>query len=345
MLSAQPAIVAAANDRQLPAVSPSAAPLKDEEPAPDTRVASAYPTISARLPISHGASIATLHLLVDNVDVTTNSSYAGQYVTYIPRDGLTEGTHTVAISGSGSDGKAFKTSWSFETTTAPQPDTGGATAAPNMFGAPPFPSPIQFNVSGNQFVGGAPISVQMTAPPGGQAFAFVCTSAWQFPLYAAPLSQFYSGSVPTTGVGAAINCPVTAMYVAPDGSVTYAPYPVFVQLLPPRSAAAHSTPLPQPTRVPLPSPVTRTPAPNDDGTGAYTDAASASGCSESATHAAASVVQVRRRGHCAEQFTGMMRGVFVDVETRFSRHTIDPECKRNVAAAARRRESGEPFRH
>jgi hypothetical protein len=120
---------------------------------------------------------------------------------------------------------------------------------------------MQFNVSGNQFVGGSPINVQLTAPPGGQAFAFVCTSAWHFPLYAAPFSQFYAASIPTSAVGAAINCPITAMYVAPDGSVTYAPYPVFVQLLPPRNPAQPSTPVPQPTRIPVPPTVRKTPSP------------------------------------------------------------------------------------
>ena len=257
MISAQPAISVQAVAAAAPSTAPSAAPVKDKEPAPDARVASAYPTISAHLAISPGASISTLRILVDNVDVTANASYAGQYVTYIPRTGLTQGTHAVSIAGSATDGKIFQTSWSFETTTAPEPDTNGTAPSSNAFGSG-FASPLMFNVAGNQFVGGAPISVQMTAPPGGQAYAFVCTSAWQFPLFAAPLSQFYSASIPTSTVGAAINCPVTAMYVAPDGTVTYAPYPVFVQLLPPRIPAAHFAtpqPQPQPTRVPPPAPV------------------------------------------------------------------------------------------
>ncbi len=258
MITGQPAItVQAVAVAAAPSVAPSAAPLKDEQPAPEARIASAYPTISARLPISRGASIATLHLILDSVDVTTNASYAGQYVTYIPRDGLAQGTHMVSISGTDSDGKKFQTSWSFETTTPPEPDTAGAPTF-NSYGAP-FQSAVMFNVSGNQFVGGAPINVQMTAPPGGQAFAFVCTSAWQFPLNAAPLSQFYTGLIPTAAVGTAINCPVTAMYVGPDGTVTYAPFPVFVQLLP--RSAVRPTAAPQPTRVPLPGPVHRTPSP------------------------------------------------------------------------------------
>ena len=199
-----------------------------------------------------------MRLLVDNVDVTRDSSYAGAFVTYIPREGLPPGTHTVSISGTATDGKPFNTTWSFGTTTAAEPDVIGATTP---FYGGYTGTPLQFNVSGNQFVGGSPINVQLTAPPGGQAFAFVCTSAWHFPLYAAPLSQFYSTSIPTSQVGAAINCPITAMYVAPDGSVTYSPYPVFVQLLPPRNAVQVSTPVPQPTRIPVPPTVRKTPAP------------------------------------------------------------------------------------
>ncbi len=232
----------------------SPAPAIAEQPAPNTRVGSAYPTISANFPVAAGTSIASLRLLVDNVDVTKDARYAGAFVTYIPRDGLTQGTHTVSLSGTGTDGKTFQSSWSFETTTAAEPDV--ATTTP-FYGT----SPIQFNVSGNQFVGGAPINVQMTAPPGGEAYAFVCTSAWHFPLYAAPLSQFYSASIPTSAVGAAINCPVTVMYVAPNGSVMYAPYPIFVQLLPPNTPAQPSTPVPQPTRIPVPPTVRRTPPP------------------------------------------------------------------------------------
>lgn len=253
MISAQPAIsVQAVAVTAAPSTAPSAAPVKDKQPAPDAQVASAYPTISAHLAISPGASISTLHILVDKVDVTSDASYAGQYVTYIPRNGLPKGTHTVSIAGNGSDGKTFQTSWSFETTTAPEPDTNGTPSLnSNAYGSG-IPTPVMFNVTGNQFVGGAPISVQMTAPPGGQAFAFVCTSAWQFPLYSAPFSQFYSASIPTSTVGAAINCPVTAMYIAPDGTVTYAPYPVFVQLLPLHAPALQQHATPQPTRIPLP---------------------------------------------------------------------------------------------
>jgi hypothetical protein len=236
----------------------TAAPVMAQQPAPNTRVGSAYPTVSANLPIANGSSIATLRLFVDNVDVTRDSNYAGSFVTYIPRDGLHQGTHTVSVNGTASDGKAFSSSWSFETTTAPEPDVAALTPPSSFYGA----SPIQFNVSGNQFVGGSPISVQMTAPPGGQAFAFVCTSAWHFPLYAAPLSQFYAASIPTSAVGAAINCPITAMYVAPDGTVTYSSYPVFVQLLPPQTPAQQpSTPVPQPTRIPAPPTIRKTPAP------------------------------------------------------------------------------------
>jgi hypothetical protein len=265
MISGQPAITVAVSAT----IAPSSGPIAPEQPSPDARVASAYPTISANLPIAAGRSIATLQIFVDNIDVTRDARYSGTFVTYIPRDGLNQGTHTVSIRGTANDGRPFQRSWSFETTAAPAPDV----AAPPA-GMMPM---IQLTVSGNQFIGGAPINLQMTAPPDGQAFAFVCTSAWQFPLYAAPTSPFYSGVIPTAVVGAAINCPVTAMYVARDGSVTYAPYPVFVQLLPPRTASPASTPMPKstpvptstpvpvpkatPARIPVPTPVRKTPPP------------------------------------------------------------------------------------
>jgi hypothetical protein len=240
---------------RLASIDPNRGPIAPQLPVPNTRIASAYPTISANLAVSPGSSISTLRMLLDNDDVTQDAHYAGTFVTYIPRDGLKPGAHNVSVSGVGTDGRAFHSSWSFETTTAPAPDVAADIASP-MYGL----NAIQLNVGGDQFVGGSPISVQMTAPPGGQAFAFVCTSAWHFPLLAAPLSNFYYASIPTTSVGAAINCPITAMYIARDGTVMYAPYPVFVQLLPPRTPSPAAA-APKPTRVPLPAPTRRTPNP------------------------------------------------------------------------------------
>lgn len=234
--------------------SPVAVAVSGEEPADGARVGSAYPTIAANLHLQNGATIASLRVVVDGIDVGPYASYDGTFVTYIPRDGLRRGMHTVSISGSTTSAAPFSTAWSFETTQAPAPNSADYSAGDGF-------SPLQLLVSGYQVVGGAPIAVQLLAPPGGRAYAFVCTSAWQYELYAAPSSNDYWGSVPTDRVNGAITCPITAMYVAWNGAVTYAPYPRFVQLLPLQTPQPQPTPTPAPLyhRIPGPSPIRRTP--------------------------------------------------------------------------------------
>ena len=224
------------------------------QPAPSTRVGTAYPTISANVPLAQNASIATLHITLDGVDVSSYAHYAGTYVTYIPRTGLAPGMHSVVFPGVDTAGRPFNHDWSFETTSAAAPDAPGFTGDES----------IQLNVFGSEFIGGAPISVQVIAPPGGAAFAFVCTSSWRFPLYAAPTSTIYNAQIQTAHVPAAMDCPITAMYVAWNGAVTYAPMPVFVHLIPDHTPAPPASPAPQPsaTHVPLPTPVKKqTPPP------------------------------------------------------------------------------------
>lgn len=245
---------------------PSARPVEvtGRQPASDARVGSAFPTIAANVDLPNGSSIRSLQLTVDGVDVTSNAIYQGTYVTYIPRAPMTAGAHTVDIAGTTSSGQPFDTSWTFETTQPPPPADTGTGYFPGGY------QYISLTVPGTQFIGGASVPVQLIAPPGGAAFAFICTSSWQYQLFSAPTSQFYSGSVPTPTVNYPINCPITAMYVAPDGAVSYAAYPQFVQLLPlatPQptpvpTATPYPSPTPIYTRIPRPTPIaTRTPAP------------------------------------------------------------------------------------
>ncbi|MBV8117530.1 MAG: copper amine oxidase N-terminal domain-containing protein [Candidatus Eremiobacteraeota bacterium] len=232
------------------------------QPAANTRVGTAYPTVAAQLPIAPNAAIASLRLLLDGIDVTRDAHYAGTYVTYIPRTGLPTGEHHVVISGADTGGRPFSEDWSFETTTPAEADVATPGLGYGGYGD------VQLNVFGSQFIGGAPMSVQLIAPPGGEAFAFVCTSSWRFPLYAAPTSQIYNGQIATARVTTPIDCPVTAMYVAANGAVTYAPYPVFVQLIPastpapaPTATPVVPTPMPSATRIPHPPVHRQTPAP------------------------------------------------------------------------------------
>ncbi len=239
----------------VPSLAPSPVPLSGLRPAPDSRVATAYPTISASIPLASGDAIATVHLLLDDVDVTTLASYAGTFITFIPRDGLVVGTHEVRIDGTSTTGAPFDVTWTFETTAAP--------ASPGTMGYPyeePYPY-VRLNVFASQALSGAPISVQMIAPPDGSAFAFICSSPWQYRLYAAPTSTFYNGSLAAPVTTVPISCPVSAFFVDRNGNVTYAPYPAVITILPlatPRPAPLPTTsarPLPVYRRTPTPAPI------------------------------------------------------------------------------------------
>lgn len=241
--------------------TPKPVAVRGEQPAAGARVGSAYPTIAASLQLPGGATIAGLRMSVDGIDVSADASYAGTYVTYIPRAGLAVGRHRVVIAGFTSSGTPFDTSWSFQTTRPPAADVSG-------LGGLQYQLPyVQFYVPGVQFIGGSSVPVQATAPPGGSAFAFVCTSPWQYELFSAPTSDFYYGSVPTPRVNYPIYCPVTVMYIASNGDVSYAAAPQTIQLLPIATPQPAPTPTPNPTpiytRYPLPTPVaTRTPLPH-----------------------------------------------------------------------------------
>lgn len=144
-----------------------------------------------------------------------------------------------------------------------------ATTPPQQPGVNVFPAPnqlpLQLNVYQNEITGGDSINVQLMAPPGGQAYASVCTSSYEFPLYANPGSQYYSGYVSTRRVSDRISCQITARYIAWNGAVTYAPYPAFIELLPFETPHPHATPTPTPTpeqrHIPLPPIRRATPEP------------------------------------------------------------------------------------
>jgi hypothetical protein len=120
-------------------------------------------------------------------------------------------------------------------------------------GGPSVPRELELSVNGRWFAPGAPIDVQLTAPPGGAAYVFLCTSSWRYDMYASPQSPFYYATLYAPRDGRIPSCPITAMYVAWNGAVTYTPYPVFVQF-PGPSNQEPSAPTPVPTAKPTPKP-------------------------------------------------------------------------------------------
>ncbi len=243
----------------VPAPTASPLPITGLQPAEDARVASAYPTIAASVTLEPDAYIRTFRMLLDGVDVSLMASHEGSYVTYLPRNGLAVGTHQVIIDGTSSYGRPFHVAWQFETTRPPSPDSGNA-SLPGYYGW----SQLQLTAFTNEVIGGDPVQVQLVGPPDGRAYAFLCTSPWQYELWSAPGSPFYNGTLPTDRTYDRLSCPITAMFVSPSGQVTYAPYPAFVTLLPWRhrhDRDRYETPQPSPTPNPTPTPVRYYPQP------------------------------------------------------------------------------------
>lgn len=137
---------------------------------------------------------------------------------------------------------------------------------------------LQLDVGGRWFAPGSPIVVRLTAPPGGRAFAFLCTSSWRYEMYAAPDSPYYSTTLYAPRSERIDSCPVTAMYESWNGNVIYSQYPIFVQFpgppllgpsiagpptpIPRMTAEPRATPPPEPHKVrPIPD-VRKTPPPN-----------------------------------------------------------------------------------
>lgn len=278
MLGLPAAIVVATVNNRPPAVAVSPQPIATIAPPADSKQATAFPTIAANVKAPFGVRIAKLQMLLDGVDVTRDASYGGTSITYIPRQGLLVGMHTVQIAGALSNGQPFSQSWSFETTQPALQSVGPPSSSFNSYG------PLTLSVAGSVFEPNQMMPVQLVAPPGGQAYVFVCNSPWQYPMYASPSSPFYSVTLQAPWGPQLAQCPITAMYIGPNGEVLYAPFPVFVTFAPsrlyptpvpyratptpppvspaPSLPPRHIRPIPVVTRAPqTPGPVMQTPAP------------------------------------------------------------------------------------
>ncbi len=251
MIGTPAAVVVAAVNNRPPAVVAAPQPIATIAPPDGSRESTAFPTIAANVKAPFGVRIAKLRMLLDTIDVTHDVSFGGTSITYIPRQGLLVGTHTVQIAGSLSNGQAFAQSWAFETTQPALQSIGPPSSSFNSYGS------LTLSVSGSVFGPNQIMPVQLVAPPGGQAYAFVCNSPWQYPMYASPSSPFYSVTLQAPWGRQLSQCPVTAMYIGPNGEVLYAPFPVFVTFAP---VAPYQTPAPR-QQTPTPSPLPMSPSP------------------------------------------------------------------------------------
>ncbi len=216
------------------------------QPAANSLVATAFPTIALSLGANGNLNPATLRMTVDGVDVSRDASVGVDSLAYIPRHGLSLGTHVVSIDLITGNGAPLHEQWSFSTTLSAIPSVGTSDGGfYSTFGA------IQLSVSGNIFGPNQDVPVQLIAPSGGAAYAFECNSPYQYPMYASFSSSYYETTLQSPWTNRNIECPITAMWVSPNGNVYYAPYPVYVTFEP---NTAYPAPSATPVRI-APGPV------------------------------------------------------------------------------------------
>lgn len=223
-----------------------------QQPAPNMRASTAYPAIGATLQMPYNAAISSLQMLIDGNDVSQYATYQGGTILFLPRTGLSLGTHTVTISGTTNTGYPFNSGWSFETTQPP------SYVGPGI----PLASQLHFSVvGGNPYYPGQWMTLQLIAPPGGTAYAFTCFSSERWYMTGAPNSSYYTVSVQVPqDIYPDSRCPMNAMYVAWNGNVTYLINPIFVWIAPPHGYV-RPTPQPTPTYLHTQPIGRRTPAP------------------------------------------------------------------------------------
>jgi hypothetical protein len=93
--------------------SDSSVQLQSERPARDATVATGRPTIRAQF--SSPVDPSTLRVLVDNQDVTDQSTLSPTGIVYAPQSRMQSTQHRVRVTGIDQQGMTFSRSWSFTT--------------------------------------------------------------------------------------------------------------------------------------------------------------------------------------------------------------------------------------
>jgi hypothetical protein len=237
------------------------------DPAAGANVATAYPTISASLGDERAAN-ADITLTVDGRNVTALATFDGSTITFMPRTGLPQGSHTVVFAGRTMQGEAFDERWTFTTTAAAPPDAGPAFLSPYDY---------RFYINGaRSFYPGDWMHFTLIAPPGGSAVLQLCDIGYQYPFWSGADGTTYVANVQAPYGYWLPACQVTAIYTSWSGARTYVPIPVTIGLytrpaasptphpathpVPPSPRKPEPTPVPQPVHTPAP-PATPRPLP------------------------------------------------------------------------------------
>lgn len=222
------------------------------DPPDGAALSSAYPTISASLGSARAAH-GDVSLRIDGEDVTPLASFDGSTITYMPRTGLTRGSHNVIFAGRTLQGGVFSARWSFATTLNAPPDAG-----PGMYSTYDY----RFYMNGtNAFYPGDWMHFVLIAPPGGSAVLQLCDLGYQYPFWSGGSGAAYEANVLAPYGYWIPACQVTAIYTTWTGQRMYVPLPLTIGLytnpnVAPKSPrpVATTRPLPRSPRKPEPTP-------------------------------------------------------------------------------------------
>jgi hypothetical protein len=193
--------------------------IAQRDPPPDARLSTEYPTIGASLDNAR-APHESVHLSLDGVDVTAQSTFDGQTIAYVPRTGLITGTHRAEFYGTTEDGRAFSSTWSFVTDVPPPSATGYVSSVP-----------YQFYVSGPAvYYPGNWMHFVLVAPPGGSAVLELCGLGFQYPFWNDGNGATYQANVPAPFGYWLPSCTVNAIYTNWLGQMRYVPIPANIAL-------------------------------------------------------------------------------------------------------------------
>ncbi len=209
-------------------------------PASGSNINTAYPTISASL-AQGTAARGQIALTIDGEDVTALASFDGSTITYMPREGLDRGTHSVTFSGRTLAGDPFSATWSFSTTRQAPPDAPELTSYD-----------YHFYASGpGAYYPGDWMHFVLIAPPGGSAQMQLCGLGYRYGLWNNGYGTVYEANFPAPNGYWMPSCTVTAIYTAWNGQQYFVPIPVIIGLY---TGPRPGMPTPRPTSRPIPHP-------------------------------------------------------------------------------------------
>ena len=176
--------------------------ITDFGPAQNAVVESERPLIYATLTDGNGSGVdpGATRITVDGQDVTQNADVTGSLFTYKPDTPLASGPHIVNVAISDKAGNRTTSSWSFKVSTSK------------------IVQSFTSNEPAGQAVGaGSIVVLTLNAAPGGKARATIGNLAKDIPLQETS-PGVYVGDYTVKAGDSAQNAPVTARFVARDGT-------------------------------------------------------------------------------------------------------------------------------